>query len=258
MKTLNHVWRVLATGLCFAVFSLGGLVLGYIVIPLYSLGREPRVRRQRTRWLIHKSFRFFTWLMSALGVISFDIVEAEAVLADSHGKIVIANHPSLIDVVVLISIIPHADCIIKKQLWESVFIGGVLRSAGYIMNSGDMEELIAACEKSLQEGYSLIIFPEGTRTTPNQEISLQRGASNIALRCRVDLLPILIRCEPTTLTKNERWYSVPPRKVQFSLRVQEPIRIAAYDAGQESMSVKARHLTARLKDHFITGLRYYG
>jgi 1-acyl-sn-glycerol-3-phosphate acyltransferase len=258
VKTLNYAWRVLATGLCFAVFSGGGLVMSHVIIPLSALNSKSEQRQQRTRWLIHKSFRFFVRLMSALGVIAFDIAEAEAALSHSHGKVVIANHPSLIDVVVLISIIPHADCIIKQQLWDNFFMGGVLRSAGYIMNSGDMEVLIKACGKSLNAGYSLIIFPEGTRTTPNQEITLQRGASNIALRCQADLIPVLIRCEPTTLTKNEKWYSVPASKVRFSLRVQEPIRIAAFDAGLESISVKARHLTARLKDHFTTGLRYYG
>lgn len=235
-----------------------GLVLGYLIIPLVCFRTEEHRRKIYTRWLIHKSFRLLTRLMSMLGVIAFDIADAEETLAGHHGKVVVANHPSLIDVVVLISVMPHADCIIKQELASNVFIRSVLKNAAYITNGGDMENLINACDKSLREGHSLIIFPEGTRTTPGRPLSLQRGASNIALRCKADLVPVLIRCEPTTLTKHEKWYSIPSRKVRFSLRVQQPIAIAACDAPEKSMPAKARHLTAKLQDYFTESLRCYG
>lgn len=251
MKRLNYLWRIVATGLCFVIFSVGALVLSYLLIPLANLPRGgAESKRLRTRWLIHKTMRFFTRLMSVLGLIEFATSDAEKVLSLARGKIVIANHPSLIDVVVLISIMPHADCIVKRELLENPFIKGVLRAAGYINNGGDVDRLISACQQSLNSGYSLIIFPEGTRTTPSKEMILQRGASNIALRCKVDLVPVLISCVPTTLTKDEKWCSIPSRKVKFTLQVGTPIETASFAGGEHSVAIQARHLTEHILSHY--------
>jgi 1-acyl-sn-glycerol-3-phosphate acyltransferase len=259
LKRLNYYWRVFATGLCFATFSIGGLVLSFIVIPVISvLSADLQDRRRRTRHCIHRTLRFFTRMMSVLGVIEFDTREAAKTLLTHHGKVVIANHPSLIDVVVLISLMPHADCVVKNELWDNPWIGQVLRAAQYINNSGDVELLISTCQQSLNEGYSLIIFPEGTRTTPGEALVLQRGASNIALRCKVPLVPVLISCEPTTLTKNEKWYSVPSRKVKFSLRVDEVIDTVGFETETPSVAVKARHLTAQIQNYYTKSLKQYG
>lgn len=255
MKSLDYLWRLLATGICFASFSLGALVLSLVVIPLVNLhtrNRSDRIRR--TRWCVHMTLRKFTQMMSLLGVIEFDTAAAGKILARQRGKVIIANHPSLIDVVVLISVMPHANCIIKKDLWENRFLSGVLKAADYIRNSGDPENLIRACQRSLDEGYALIIFPEGTRTTPGQEMTLQRGASNIALLCKADLVPVLIQCKPTTLTKNEKWYSIPPTKVHFSLQVDPPFELAQFDAEKSSRAIKARQLTAQIKSHYMKSL----
>ncbi len=259
MSTLNCIWRIIGTGLCATSFGLGGLVLSFIVIPAISLlSYDDRKKIILTRWLIHKSFRGFVRMISLLGVIDFDTTGAEQALASYHGKVVIANHPTIIDVVVLISIIPLADCIIKKKLWDNIYIKAVLNAAGYIKNNDNVDNIIKACQKSLYEGYSLIIFPEGTRTTPGEEMILQRGAANIALRCMVDLVPVLIRCEPSTLTKHEKWYSVPPKKAKITLRVQESFKIASFETEELSLSIKARHLTAQIKNRYTESLKGNG
>jgi 1-acyl-sn-glycerol-3-phosphate acyltransferase len=145
VKTLNYYWRVFATGLCFATFSVGGLVLSLIVIPVISLQSTGSPdKRRRTRHVIHRMLRFFTRMMEALGVIDFDTSDAGKVLQEQHGKVIIANHPSLIDVVVLMSLMPHADCIVKNELWDNPFIGKVLRCAQYINNGGSPEQVISA------------------------------------------------------------------------------------------------------------------
>jgi 1-acyl-sn-glycerol-3-phosphate acyltransferase len=259
VKRLNYYWRVIATGLCFATFSLGGLILSFIVIPVISLmSSDSPEKCRRTRHCIHHTLRLFTRLMRVLGVIEFDTREASKALLNHHGKVIIANHPSLIDVVVLMSLTPHADCIVKNKLWDNPCIGLVLRAAQYINNSGNAEQLISACQQSLDEGYSLIIFPEGTRTTPGEALVLQRGAANIALRCKVPLVPVLINCEPATLTKNEKWYRVPPTKVKFSLQVDEVVDTVGFEAENPSLAIRARHLTAQIQNYYRTSLKRYG
>lgn len=157
-----------------------------------------------------------------------------------QGKVIIANHPSLVDVVVLISLVRNANCVVKQSLWNNPFTRGVLRNSGYISNS-DPDGLIDDCKASLQQGHNLIIFPEGTRTRPGETLSFQRGAANIALRSNAHFLMSLIRVTPPGLTKGWPWYRVPDSCMQLQLVVLGEFDTSAYQ--EESISKGVRHLT---------------
>lgn len=249
---INYLWRVLATGISFATFGIGGLLLSLLVFPVLGLFyRDPAVRKRKARFLIHKCWYVFIRFMQGLGIFKFDLKAAKSQLQHVESKIIIANHPTLIDVVALISLIPNADCVVKQGLWNNFFLKRVVRVADFINNDQDVNKLIQNCNKSLQEGYNLVIFPEGTRTVPNQAIKLQRGAANIAIRCKKNLLPVIIDCDPTTLTKQEKWYQIPPRKAQFTMRVIEEIDITPFIQNEKNESIAARRLTDHIKSVFV-------
>lgn len=200
MKKLYLIWRILATGFSFLLFGIGGSLLALLVFPLINLiCRDPSHRRYRAQQFISVCFRFYLKLLDYLGVMSYEIKGLETLRSD-RGRVIIANHPSLLDVVLLIAALPRVDCVVKQALWHSPFLGGVVKAAGYISNH-DPETLIAECSHSLKVGGCLILFPEGTRTTPGHAIRFQRGAANIALRAQADIRLVSINCEPTTLTK---------------------------------------------------------
>jgi 1-acyl-sn-glycerol-3-phosphate acyltransferase len=115
---------------------------------------------------------------------------------------VIANHPSLIDVVVLIAFIRDANCVVKQSLWDNPCMRGPIRAAGYISNSGSMDMLEEAAG-ALEQGQTLIVFPEGTRTTPGQAPEFHRGAAAIAVRGASVVTPVVISVTPTTLTPDQ-------------------------------------------------------
>jgi 1-acyl-sn-glycerol-3-phosphate acyltransferase len=99
--------------------------------------------------------------MARAGVLTYDIQGAEKL--GRPGQMIIANHPSLIDVVFLIGLVRHANCVVKQSLWENPFTRGPLRRTEYISNDGSMDMLDGAAD-ALKNGQTLIIFPEGTRT----------------------------------------------------------------------------------------------
>lgn len=232
--------------------------MALFVFPLVSLTSNTEAERQRrARRIMQKTFRGFNRWMSLLGVIEFDMDGAAQELSQCKGKVVVANHPSLIDVIALIAVMPQADCVINAELWQNLFYRGALRAAGYIQNNGDVESLIEACKSSLAQGYSLVVFPEGTRTRPGEPLTLKRGASNIAIRCDVDVVPVVIHVEPTTLTKNERWYDIPPEKVKFTMKVGDTIAVAGFQKEGQSFAIRARRLTAAIKDCLRKGLECY-
>lgn len=243
--------RLIATLASFTLFGLGGLCLRVLVFPLLSLLPGDAARqRQRARRTISRLFWVFVRFMQRSGVLTFEVQGAERL--GRPGQMVIANHPSLIDVVFLISLMRDANCVVKDSLWRNPFTRGPVRSAQYISNDGSLEMLDAAVA-ALQAGQTLIVFPEGTRTTPGQAPVLHRGAAAIALRGARLITPVTIKVSPTTLTKAEPWYRIPCRRVHFSFRVGADIDPVTYNALGAAPRA-SRLLNDHLHHHFMKEL----
>lgn len=243
--SLNRAWRIFATGLAFTVFGLGGICVGLLVFPLVVLLTRDRTRvHHRMQFVIHCVMRLFVELMRRLRLMTYSIEGAEKLR--EPGQIIIANHPTLIDVVMVLSQVPRTSCVVKDSLFHNPFTGGPVRAAGYVPNV-DSARLVDRCAEVLDDGQTLIIFPEGTRTRPGEPVRLQRGTANIALRARKSLRPIMIDCQPSTLTKGLPWYSVPARRFHISLRVGEPIDIEPFLDADSSRAMSARKLTGHLE-----------
>ncbi|NMM80861.1 1-acyl-sn-glycerol-3-phosphate acyltransferase [Acidovorax sp. SRB_14] len=249
LERLNRAWRIVATGLCFSVFGLGGLVLRCVFFPALMLSvRQPARRQELSQAVIHHSFRWFVALMQGVGVLSFEVSGMERL--QRRGQLILANHPSLIDVVFLISFVRHADCIVRAALARNPFTGGPIRAAGFITNNGGAE-LLQDCLESLQAGNNLIIFPEGTRTPLQGSAKLQRGAAHVAVKGRVDITPVHIHSSLPMLTKGMPWWQVPLRKPHFTIQVRQDIAVDEFCVAADSESLAARHVTAYLSEQLF-------
>jgi 1-acyl-sn-glycerol-3-phosphate acyltransferase len=227
-KSDFYLWRLFATGLSFVFFGVGGLLLRLLWFPLLSVLPGGRLEhRRRVRAAISRAFHWHVQFMYRSGVLTFAVEGAERL--NQPGQMVIANHPSLIDVVFLISQIRDANCVVKQGLWSNPCMRGPISTAEYISNSGSPEMLEQAADV-LREGQTLIVFPEGTRTTPDRSPVFHRGAAAIALRGAQVITPVFITVRPTTLTKAEPWYSIPHRRFHVRLRVGADIDPAAFNA----------------------------
>jgi 1-acyl-sn-glycerol-3-phosphate acyltransferase len=240
------VWRIFATGFSFTCFGLGAVLMGITVWPALRLSTFDRDRGiARVQRAVSSSMRLFAWLMKSLGLLTYEVRGLPRLQA--RGQFVIANHPTLIDVVFLIGLMPEVDCIVKQALWRNVFLRWPVSLAGYISNTTG-EGLVAACVQALAAGRSLVVFPEGTRTRPGQPLNLQRGAAQIALAARVPLTPVTITCDPITLFKGNSWFRVPARRPHWVIAVGEPIAVSGFLS--EPHSLAARHLTQALTQWF--------
>ena len=232
LNFLDRRWRNFATALSFALFGLGGLSLAFAIIPVVAIisrVQSPDARRNTAQRCISLSFRIYIRIMQGLRAIDIRIDNAER-LREDEGKplLVLANHPSLLDYVFVTSLMSRCDCIVKKDLAQkNPFTRAIIRSAGYIANN-DAGEFFEKCSERLAQGRRILIFPEGTRSTPGQPMVLQRGAAQIAIRCRVPVRIIHITCEPTFLTRHQKWWYAPPRRPLFHITVREKIDITPF------------------------------
>lgn len=255
-EVLDRAWRVFGTGLSFAVFGVGGLLLRFVWFPLLQLFvRDPARRRVLVRRTVQRAFAAFVELMRCVGVLRYELEGIDRL--QRRGLLILANHPTLIDVVFLISRVPNADCIVKSALLDNPVMRGPVTEAGYIFND-EGSGLVDDCVAAVRRGGNLVIFPEGTRTRRGQALKLQRGAAHVALRGGFDITPVHITCEPMTLGKGEKWYRVPPRRVLFRMRVGEDIAIAPFAADPHGEALAARRLTDHLADLFSRDFRETG
>lgn len=218
--------RVLTTGLGFLFFGLFGLLLGVVVVPLLLILPAGKSSRQaRVRRMIRLAFRALVGFMNQTGAISYTFSGAASL--GRRGQLVIANHPSLIDIVLLIAFVPGAACVVKRAAWRNPSMVLAVEAAGYVPNS-PTETMIAGAAALLSAGECLIMFPEGTRTIPHKTAYFHRGAASVALRAAHTVTPVFIRVEPPHLSKSVPWYRVPAARPHYSLCVGAEIDPAPY------------------------------
>ena len=254
VELLVRIWRLLATLFGFALFGGGALLLGLIYFPLlHVVIRNDAVRIRHARFAIHRSFRSFLHIAELLGLIRFRIIGKEKLAR--AGLFILANHPTLIDVVFLIALVPNADCVVKPGLLRNPLMRIPMRTTRYVSHPSGVE-MIEGCITSLLAGNNLIMFPEGTRTPPKGVPHLQKGAAYIAVRSSHDITPVTINCHPIAMAKGQPWWSVATERIQFVIEVRDDIKIKPFLAvAVDRAGPGARQLTDYLTDYFSAETR---
>ena len=172
------------------VFGIGAVILAVFVFPfirLFTLRRKDFGVVARA--YVSHTFRVFLGFLNLLHV-SIRKVENEDDYRNIHSKIIIANHPSLLDFVYIMSLVPNSTCIVRGGLTKTP-LRGVIKQA-YITNTTTFEDMCVECKKLTDMGCNVIIFPEGTRTPRHGKNNYKKGAARIALYCGCDVQPIFI------------------------------------------------------------------
>ena len=244
---LGRQWRRFWTALSFLLFGLGALVFGLLVFPLLLLLVWNRARREQlARWMIGGLFGGFIRFMG-LFVLSWSLEGLPLAVRDG-GRVVVANHPTLIDAVFLLWCFPGADCVVKASHWRNPIMMFAVRAAGYLPNDDD-EVVLEEGVRRVGAGATLLLFPQGTRTRPGEEPAFRRGGAVIAARAGAPLQPVRIRCEPPALRKGEPWLAVPSRRGHFTLRALPPIDPLKWLTGDVGSRRSERAGTRKLTDH---------
>ena len=172
------------------VFGVGAVILAVFVFPfirLFTLRRKDFGVVARA--YVSHTFRVFLGFLNLLHV-SIRKVENEDDYRNIHSKIIIANHPSLLDFVYIMSLVPNSTCIVRGGLTKTP-LRGVIKQA-YITNTTTFEDMCVECKKLTDMGCNVIIFPEGTRTPRHGKNNYKKGAARIALYCGCDVQPVFI------------------------------------------------------------------
>ena len=249
-RLLDHVYRRLATGFALAFIFFGGGILAVTILPL--AGWIPGDRRARVQRILQVIFQFYLVMLQKLHLIRLQIEGCERLMA-CRGKVIVANHPSLLDVVILMSLVHNAQCIIKSELWRHRFLGPLMRRAGYIRNDLTAADLITACQDAFARGNNIIVFPEGTRSQPGTPPHLRRGFANIATLTKADVQLVVISCAPPMLMKGDPWWTIPERPSLFRVSVGHCIDSSSYKQFHHR-SLASRRVTETVQAYYVEQL----
>lgn len=182
-------WHIFAKIMSFALFGIGAILISVVALPVMKLlfWKKERFRKAGHRF-ISFMFRFFVCFMTVIRSSHLSTPDKKK-FRSLKSSIVVANHPSLIDVVMLISLIPDADCIVNSYLMGKNIVH-IIVSNLYIPTSLPHEEIMRKCVDSLRSGSNLIIFPEGTRSLPSGQNKFKKGAARIALASGCPIVPV--------------------------------------------------------------------
>lgn len=229
--------RLLSAAFCFMIFGLGGLLIGNIVFPLILIFVNKKKRRRIFSDIIHKTWKLFVRLMCICRLISVDMVNSEH-LGSLKGKIIAANHPSLIDIVILISKIPNSICIAKGALANNIFIKNIIKCV-YIYNDEDFNALFNKVNEALKDDFNIIIFPEGTRTdfdSPGHK--LHRGFAQLAIKSNAGIIPVNIESTPHILGKNQKRHDIGTSVVKYTITTYNEIVVCRNEKTSDHIQAK--------------------
>jgi 1-acyl-sn-glycerol-3-phosphate acyltransferase len=185
------------------LIGLGMLALICLIWMPFALILHPllpkRIGQPLGRATISACFRIYLFLLEHLCACRFDLAALDQ-LRGEGALILVANHPSLLDVVLLVSRLPNVVCVMKAALMNNILFGAAARLARYIRNDTLLKIILHAREE-LRDGAHLLIFPEGTRTRNFPLDSCTPGVGLIARRARVPVQAVLIEFSTPYLGK---------------------------------------------------------
>ncbi|MDN3675350.1 1-acyl-sn-glycerol-3-phosphate acyltransferase [Flavobacterium branchiarum] len=117
--------------------------------------------------------------------------------------VLIANHSSFLDILAVGMLSPKIIYLVSDWVYNSPIFGATVRKAGFYPVSEGLEGGIEHLQQKIEEGYSLMVFPEGTRSESNQIKRFHKGAFYLAEHFNLDIIPIVIHGASEALPKGD-------------------------------------------------------
>jgi 1-acyl-sn-glycerol-3-phosphate acyltransferase len=210
---------------------LGAISLAWnlVAMLLYPLLPMPSGRALGRR-VIACAYRCFWAVACASGMMRIDADCLDS-LRDERGLILVANHPTMLDALLLVAHLPRSACIMKADLMRNIFLGAGARLARYIRNDS-ARTMVRLAVEDLKNGGQLVIFPEGTRTVTPPLNTFRPGVTLIAKLAQAPIQSVFIDTDSPYLRKGWPLWRVPPLPLVFRLRLGERFAPAPDSAAQ--------------------------
>jgi 1-acyl-sn-glycerol-3-phosphate acyltransferase len=192
------------TGLLKSVFAFAYFVTGCIILTILGLlFKLIPFGKEKVKLVYHFILSKFAWSMVYIMMnVRKKIIDKQHANF-SEPAVIISNHQSFLDILSLAMLNPKLIFLTNNWVWNSPVFGAVARMADFYPVSNGAENSIELLADRVKQGYSVVIFPEGTRTVDGEIKRFHKGAFYLAEQLNIDILPILIHGTGYTMTKGD-------------------------------------------------------
>lgn len=202
-----NVW--ITVGSYMALAPVGYVILAFLC---FCWRQDPIRRARRLQAITAKAYRFMHRWLGWTKITVFDHRQALPDLPQGP-CVVIANHPTLMDVTAVTAVMGGACSIVKPALFRRALISPLLAGLGHVEGPGAdplrIGKVVDDVLKRLDWGLPFVIFPEGTRSPRGDLGRFGRVAFEVACRANVPLVSLTITCNPVYLAKHVPLFSPP-------------------------------------------------
>ncbi|MCC6181388.1 MAG: MMPL family transporter [Bacteroidia bacterium] len=192
--------NLLITVIGFIGFLIGSLLLTICGLILFTIiPANTKTRKLIFHYLIMYTFRF---ILACFFNVNKRIENPQNENFEKPA-ILISNHQSHIDLALTLQLHPKIVVFTNDWVYNSPFYGWIVRKADYYRASDGYETCIPSLKTLVQQGYSILIFPEGTRSVNGDILRFHKGAFWLSQQLQLDIIPILLHGAGDTVTKGD-------------------------------------------------------
>lgn len=184
----------------FTYYGLGGILMSLFsitIMPILPINEKTKM----------KGFRYFISKFMKSVLYSSPYLHKKVInkYNETFEKpaIIIANHSSFIDILAMGMLSPKIIFLVSDWVYNSPIFGGTVRKAGFYPVSEGIEGGVEHLRQKVNEGYSLMIFPEGTRSESNKIKRFHKGAFYLAEEFNLDIIPVVIHGASEAIPKGD-------------------------------------------------------
>ena len=241
------IWRGLTTILrtiYSLLFFLVAVIIANPIAMLYSLLVKDQEMRRRK---LHQILCFFARLVTlwhGIPGVKFSVGNPHE--EDFHKPaIIICNHQSHLDLMIMLMLTPKLICLTKDWVWNNPFYGYIIRNAEFYPVSEGTETLMPKLQSLVERGYSIAVYPEGTRSQNCSISRFHQGAFHLAQQLELDVLPLILYGAGKALPKKGKFLRKWPIRIELDKRLSPAEMLALGDTPREQASQMRKYYKRR-------------
>lgn len=238
--------RSFLTLFSFLIFGIGAFFVNFTIVPFAKFFVKEENLPDFYSNMVHRMWKIFVWWLCFIKLIKLDI-KNPAELTKIKNKIIVSTHPSFIDVVILVGLIPKTTCIAKEALSRNFLMSNILNTI-FITNEANLDEFKAQTKKMLDSGFNLIIFPSGIRHRKNEFPKIKKGAATIAVNAAKNIVPVKFYSDFDFLFIHQPVWEAGEKTVTFSIEKLDEIDVISELARSETEIVQKKNITKMIEN----------
>ncbi len=227
--------------MCFAAFVLGAIFLNFIVFPIANFFLKDKQLLYFYSDIIHNTWKWFVRILIFFKIIKLNITDLDNIKQIKQ-KIIVATHPSFIDILILIALIPRTTCIVKYSLSKNPILFNLVNSI-FIMEDESLEKLKEHTKKMIDNGFNVVIFPMGIRHRRNEFPKIKKGAATIAMNANSNIVALKYYTDFDFLFISQPVYEAGEKAVTYDLSYVGEIDVKSMLQNSENEIVIKKNIT---------------